>query len=51
MFQDAYFNFPILEDTPNVPIQIYNEGMLTLEGDSKSTLIYDIVVFLLDSQS
>ena len=49
-FQDAYFDFPILKDSEEIPVEI-KTSFFILNSTSKTTLIYDIVVFLLDSQN
>lgn len=48
LYQDAYFNVPIVYDSESIDVSIFTDWFI-LTGSSKTTLYYDIVVFMLDS--
>lgn len=49
-YQDVYFGYPILYDTEAVPVELFTP-FFVLNSTSQTTLIYDMVLILLDSQT
>ena len=49
-YQDVYFDYPILYETEAVPVELFTP-FFVLNSTSQTTLIYDMVLILLDSQT
>lgn len=45
-----YFDYPILYETESIPVELFTD-FFVLKSSSSTTLIYDMVVVLLDSQT